>query len=282
MRAVGPIRRSALDTWLLLKCSHPEPVFVVTTIVTLLAVAAGHGPGRVTLMALAVFSGQLFVGWTNDLLDARLDAAADREDKPLSDGRVPARRVRAAAAFAAPITVAFSLLVGLSAGVAHLVAVAAATSYNLGLKRTPFSILPYACAFGLVPAFVTLAPPNSHSPALWATAAGGLLGGGAHFIQTLPDIERDRRAGIRGLPHVLGRRASAFAGPMLMAGSAVCVALGPSHASPLVYAGMGLALILLALILVASALNRWLLAFRLTLITALVVVATVLSAGVYF
>ncbi|HSP09112.1 MAG TPA: UbiA family prenyltransferase [Candidatus Dormibacteraeota bacterium] len=276
------MRRLALATWLLLKCSHPEPVFAVTTIVTLLAVAAGRGPGRVTLMALAVFTGQLFVGWTNDLLDAGLDAAGGREDKPLAGGRVPARRVRTAAAIAGFLTIPFSLLVGLGSGAAHLVAVAAATSYNLGLKRTPFSILPYAVAFGLLPAFVTLAPPHSHLPALWATAAGALLGGGAHFIQTLSDIERDRQAGIRGLPHVLGRRASAFAGPMLMAGSAVCVGLGPSHASPLVYAGMGLALILVAVILVASAFNRWLLAFRLTLITAVVVVATVLSAGVYF
>ncbi|HUY74573.1 MAG TPA: UbiA family prenyltransferase [Candidatus Dormibacteraeota bacterium] len=276
------MRRLAQATWLLLKCSHPEPVFTVTAIVTVLAVSAGRGPGRVTLMALAVFTGQLFVGWTNDFLDAKLDAAANREDKPVSGGRVPRDRVGTAAAVAGVLTIPLSLLVGLGAGLAHLAAVASATSYNLGLKRTPFSILAYAIAFGLIPAFVTLAPPNSHAPALWATAAGALLGGGAHFTQTLPDIEGDRRAGLRGLPHVLGRRASAFAGPILMAGSAVCVALGPAHVRPLVYAGTGLALILLAVILVVSALDRARLAFRLTLLTAAVVVATVLSAGVYF
>ena len=81
---------------------------------------------------------------------------------------------------------------------------------------------------------------------------------------------------------MLGRRASAFVGPALMAGAAVCVALGPAHVHPLVYAGTGLALILVALILVVSALDRVRLAFRLTLLTAAVVVATVLSAGVYF
>lgn len=276
------MRRIAVAGWLLLKCSHPEPVFTVTAVVTVLAVSAGRGPGRVTLMALAVFTGQLFAGWTNDFLDAGLDAAAGRQDKPVAGGEVPRDRVRAAAIVAGVLTVPLSLLVGLGAGVAHLAAVALATSYNLGLKRTPFSILPYALAFGLLPAFVTLAPPHSHAPALWATAAGALLGAGAHFTQTLPDIERDRRAGLRGLPHLLGSRASALAGPILMAGSAVCVALGPARAQPLVSAGTGLALILAVVIVVVSALGRTRLAFRLTLVTAGVVVATVLSAGVDF
>jgi 4-hydroxybenzoate polyprenyltransferase len=276
------LRRPFVATWLLLSCSHPEPVVAVTAIVTLLAAAAGRGPGRLALMGLAVLSGQLFVGWTNDYLDARLDTAGERRDKPVASGRVPAGRVRAAAGVAGVVTVPLSLLVGLGAGAAHLAAVAAATSYNLGLKRTPFSVLPYAVAFGLVPAFVTLAPPNSHAPSLWATAAGVLLGTGAHFIQTLPDIGRDREAGVRGLPHLLGGRISAFAGPVMMAGAAVCVALGPSQRQPLVYAGMAVVLILLAVIIVASAVNRSVLAFRVTLVAAVVVVATVLAAGVNF
>lgn len=244
--------------------------------------SSGHGAGRSALMGLAVFSGQLFVGWTNDFLDVELDVAANRRDKPVAGGRVPAHRVRTAAAVAGMAAIPLSLLVGLGAGVAHLAALAAATSYNLGLKRTSFSVLPYAIAFGLLPAFVTLAPPHSHAPSLWATAAGALLGSGAHFIQTLPDIQRDRGAGILGLPHLLGGRVSPLVGAGLMSGAAICVALGPTHAHPLVYAGMGVALMLLLLIVITSALNRATLAFRLTLLAAAVVVATVLAAGVTF
>ena len=45
-------------------------------------------------------------------------------------------------------------------------------------------------------------------PPLWATAAAALLGAGAHFTQTLPDIARERIAGVRGLPQLLGQKAS--------------------------------------------------------------------------
>jgi 4-hydroxybenzoate polyprenyltransferase len=37
---------------------------------------------------------------------------------------------------------------------------------------------------------------------------GALLGAAAHFANVLPDLEDDRRTGIQGLPHRLGRTAS--------------------------------------------------------------------------
>jgi 4-hydroxybenzoate polyprenyltransferase len=274
------MRRGARAAWLLFRCSHPEPVVAVTVIVTALALAAGRGPAMSTLMAAAVLAGQLFVGWTNDLRDRDRDAAAGRTDKPLASGQVPRPTVLVAASVAAVLTVPLSLLTGLASGTAHLAAVAVATLYNLGLKRTPFSIVPYAVAFGLVPAFVTLGPPITHNPPLWATAAGALLGAGGHFTQTLPDLERERAAGIRGLPHLLGPRTSALAGPALMAAAAACVALGPRRPNALLYGGLAAAVILLGLIVVSAVTNRLQLAFRLTLLTAAVVVATVVAAGV--
>jgi 4-hydroxybenzoate polyprenyltransferase len=200
------MRRNSHAIWLLLGCSHLEPVVAVTGIVTVLSISAGRGPYRTALMATAVLCGQLFVGWTNDLLDADLDAASGRTGKPLANGQVPRAQVRNAAVVTAVLVVPLSLLAGVWAGVAHLIAVVAATAYNFGLKRTPFSVVPYALAFGLVPAFVTLGPPITHAPPLWATAAAALLGAGAHFTQTLPDIEREQRAGIRGLPQLVGKK----------------------------------------------------------------------------
>lgn len=273
---------AARAAWLLLRCSHPEPVLAVTLIVTALALAAGRGPGMAALMALAVLSGQLAVGWTNDLVDAPADRRAGRADKPLASGQVDPARVRAAALAAAAATIPLSLATGLESGLAHLAAVALATAYNLGVNRTPLSVLPYAIAFGLVPAFVTLGPPITHAPPLWATAAGALLGAGAHFTQTLPDAERERQAGVRGLPQLIGARNSALAGPALMAAAAAAVAFGPARTSPLLYLGLAVAVMLLGAIVVAASTDRLKLAFRLTLVTAGVVVATVVAAGVSF
>jgi len=247
-------------------------------IVTALALAAGRGPARAALMASAVLAGQLFVGWTNDFLDADRDRSAEREDKPIAAGQVPVRRVRAAAAIAALLTVPLSLATGPASGAAHLTAVAAATAYNLGLKRTPLSVVPYALAFGLVPTFVTAGPPITHLPPAWATAAAALLGAGAHFTQTL--------TGLDGLPKLIGRRAATLAGPTLMTAAAAVAALAAGghggQARPLLYAGLALTLAIAAATLTAAAADHPKLAFRLTLATAAVVTATVVLSGTSF
>src|SRR5471032_1916655 len=108
--------RFARALWLLLRCSHPEPVAGVTVIVTILALSAGRGLFRSTIMATAVFCGQLLVGWTNDFLDADRDLASGRVDKPVAIGRVPRAKVRNAAVVAFILVVPLSFLAGLWAG----------------------------------------------------------------------------------------------------------------------------------------------------------------------
>ncbi|MFE7706694.1 UbiA family prenyltransferase [Streptomyces sp. NPDC057486] len=207
--------------------AHPAPALAVSALITALAVAAGRDASGSFLVALALLTGQLSVGWSNDRIDIARDTAANRRDKPLVDGAVKARTVAVAACVALALCVPLSLANGAAAGGAHLIGVAAAWSYNLGLKRTPLSWLPYAVAFGLLPAFVTLALPGHPWPAATPVVAGALLGVGAHFTNVLPDIDADLAADVRGLPQRLGRRrtrtVAAFA---LLAASAVLV-LGP-------------------------------------------------------
>ena len=147
-----------------------------------------------------MLTGQLSVGWSNDVIDLDRDLAADRRDKPLVTGALPARAVAAAAGCALALCVPLSLASGWRAGMAHLTGVAAAWAYNLGVKRTALSWLPYALGFALLPAFVTLGLPGHPWPPPWLTAAGALLGVGAHFTNVLPDIDADLAAGIRHLP----------------------------------------------------------------------------------
>lgn len=128
------------------------------------------------------------------------------------------------------VCVPLSLANGILAGTAHLIGVAAAWAYNLGVKATPFSWLPYALAFGLLPAFVTLGLPGHPWPPGWLTAAGALLGVGAHFTNVLPDIDTDLAAGIRGLPQRLGRHRSRSAAALSLLAASVVLVLGPPGA----------------------------------------------------
>jgi len=200
----------------LAQACHPGPTVAVTALATALAVSVHARPA---LVALAFLSGQLSVGWSNDWVDAERDRAVVRADKPVVGG-LPVATVRAAALLAATACVPLSLALGWRAGLAHLVAVASAWAYNLGLKATLASWLPFALSFGLVPSVVTLVR-HSWAPA-WATAAGALLGVAAHAANVLPDLAQDAVTGVRGLPQRLGARGAALlAGSCLLVASAV-------------------------------------------------------------
>ncbi|MGC0318565.1 UbiA family prenyltransferase [Kitasatospora acidiphila] len=211
----------------LLLAAHPVPAVAVSGMATALAVAVGRGPAGCLLVALAVLSGQLCVGWSNDLIDVRRDIRAGRRDKPLAVGTLAPSSAAAAACGAAAACVPLSLASGAAAGFAHLVAVAAALAYNAVLKRTRWSWAPYALAFALLPAFVTLGLPDHPWPPAWLLAAGALLGVGAHLTNVLPDIDADLACGIHGFPHRLGRTRSRGLAALTLLAASAALALGP-------------------------------------------------------
>jgi len=211
----------------LLRACHPEPALAVTLVTTSFAVMAGIGTGVVWLLP-AVLCGQLSVGWSNDVIDRHRDAAAGRRDKPIVSGDVPASVVAAGAVVALVLAVPLSFGIGWRAALVHIVGLAAATSYNLGVKATPFSPLPYAVAFGGLPAFVVLGLEGHPAPPLWLVAAGALVGIGAHFANVVPDVADDIRLGVVGLPHRFGARGAAVVAALLLVAASVVLALGPS------------------------------------------------------
>lgn len=221
--------------------SHPGPVLAVSGGVTALAWAAGRGPAGTAWSGLAVLAGQLSIGLSNDYLDRAADLAAGRRDKPVAAGRVPARLVAAAAVVTLACSACFSLASGWRAGLVQLATVAAGWIYNLGLKRTVWSVVPFIPGFGLFPAFVTLGLPGHPWPAWWATTAGALLGMGAHFANVLPDLPADLATGVRGLPQRLGGRVSRVVAGMLLGAATAVLTAAPGLASPLRWAGAGVA-----------------------------------------
>lgn len=212
----------------LLRAAHPGPAFAVTVLAGLLGVAVGLGVRDVLLVVAAVGTGQLTIGWSNDLVDAARDRAVGRTDKPIATGELDGRLVRAACAAALVATVPLSLATGLVAGAVQLVTVASGWAYNLGLKATGWSWLPYAVAFGALPAFVSLVDNPDRLPPWWMVTAGALLGVGAHLVNVLPDLADDAATGVRGMPHRLGaRRASALAAAVLVAATVAIVVGAP-------------------------------------------------------
>lgn len=216
----------------LLRAAHIGPALAVTFVVALLAAGADLTLTQGAVVTAAVFTGQLTIGWGNDLLDAGRDRQAGRRDKPLANGALEPGPVRRSLVVAALGSVVFSLLAGWRSGLTQLgLGVAFGHLYNLYFKATPLSWLPYAVAFGSLPAVVTLAGEPGGWPPAWMVLTAAALGVAAHFLNTLPDFEADEATGIQGLPHRLGAGPSrVVATTLLLAGSAVAV-LGPVGAA---------------------------------------------------
>jgi 4-hydroxybenzoate polyprenyltransferase len=204
--------------WALVRATHALPSVAVSVFVTATAVAAGVG-GRSALLGAAVLVGQASIGWANDYLDAPRDAQVGRTDKPIAAGDIGRGTVGLAAAVALAADVPLSLAVGWRPGASHLVAVGSAWMYDVRLKETVASALPYAVSFGLVPLIVSSALPGSPLPRASIVAAAAACGVAAHFANTVGDADDDAVTGVRGLPQRLGP-----AGSIVVASSFIAVA----------------------------------------------------------
>jgi len=201
----------------LARACHPEPTVAVTTLTTVLFASAGNSAWTCLIGATAILTGQLSIGWSNDLIDRGRDAAAHRADKPLATGRLTATELRTACLVVLLLTVPLSLALGWRPGLLHLAAVAAGWLYNYRLKATVLSVLPYLFAFGSLPVIATTALDRPHLPPYLIVLAAALIGGAAHYANVLPDIADDLAAGVRGLPQQAGMRgATAAAGAASM------------------------------------------------------------------
>lgn len=208
---------------LLLGC-HPLPCVAVTAFATAYAAAIGADVARLGLIAVTVLAGQLVVGWSNDAIDAPRDLAVQRIDKPISAGLVGRRTLAVAACVFAVASIVLSFQLGIAAGWLHLVAGASAIAYNVGLKSTRLSPLPYLISFGLLPVVVTFAvtgPKDLSGPPLSHVLAAALLGGAAHAGNTVGDTAADAATGVRGLPQRLGPQRSLIAMAALVATAAI-------------------------------------------------------------
>lgn len=191
----------------LLRTAHFGPTLVVTLAGYLLSRSVTSDT-RALMIALAIFLGQLSVGWTNDLADRETDHSQGRKNKPLATGEISVRTVVAATICALTLCVPLSLFgpLGLRGGSLHLIGVGSGLAYNFFFKKTLLSPLPYVVAFAAMPSAIVLSERDTVP--IWLILTGGIFGIAAHFSNVIKDMDQDRASGIIGLPQLLGSRAS--------------------------------------------------------------------------
>ncbi len=197
-----------------LRIVHPFPTLLNVVATAALATVAWQGAppaGLLTRMLLVMLLAQCAIGVTNDYCDRALDAET-KPWKPIAAGLAgpPAAGITAALLALGACVVAATLGgIGFSLAVLGL---ACGLAYDVRLKRTAFSALPYMVAIPTLPAWVW-GVAGVWRPALWwLLPLGALVGLALHLANTLPDIDADASQGVRGLAHRLGARGSMAVG----------------------------------------------------------------------
>ena len=194
----------------LLKASHFGPTLIVTSISWFFA-AYYWWEGPAFVIAFGVFTGQLIVGWSNDLYDYEDDLKHNRVKKPLVAGLISRKYLTNWLCFMVPFAFVANLLgpLGFKGGLVYMFGISMGVAYNFYFKYNRFSWLPYALAFAALPSCVAIS--KGVTPPIWMWLGGAIFGTAAHFINVIKDLDQDRASGIGGLPQRLGKRNSIVA-----------------------------------------------------------------------
>ena len=199
----------------LLKASHFGPTVLVT------AISFGFATyywweGPAFVIAFGVFTGQLVVGWSNDLYDYQDDLRHARINKPLVAKSITKESLQKWLRFMVPFSFLANLLgpLGIKGGLVYMLGVACGVGYNFYFKFSPLSPLPFAIAFAALPSCVVIS--KDITPPLWMWLGGALLGMAAHFINVIKDMKEDQISQIGGLPQRLGTTKSVISALVLV------------------------------------------------------------------
>lgn len=200
----------------LLKASHFGPTLIVTTISWFFA-AHYWWEGPAFVIAFGVFTGQLVVGWSNDLYDYKDDLMHNRQNKPLVAEVISQSYLKRWLAFMVPFSFVANLLgpLGFKGGLVYMFGISMGVAYNFYFKFNLFSWLPYALAFAALPSCIAIS--KEVTPPVWMWLGGALLGSAAHFINVIKDMDQDRASGIGGTPQRIGKRNSIVVAAVLIA-----------------------------------------------------------------
>ena len=220
-----------------------------------MAVLAGADAGLALRIGAAMSLLQLGIGTLNDVVDAPADAGL-KPGKPIPAGLVDpvAARAAAVACFVAGTALAASaalVLVPLA-----VLVIGIGLAYDLRLKGTAWSWLPFAVGIPILPVFGWLGATGTLPSAFVVLVPAAVAAGAALAIgNSLVDVERDLAAGRSSVAATLGpRRAGAVASGLFGAVAAAAVLTAwLAGAAPVAMAGV---LVTGIVVVVASVLAR--------------------------
>jgi 4-hydroxybenzoate polyprenyltransferase len=192
--------------------------------VVAVAAIAGADLARIALLASSMLCLQLGIGAANDWADAAADATA-RPTKPIPAGLVRRPVAAAIAVGAGAVGLVLAALAGLPPLVVACVGLATGLAYDLHLKRTRWSWLPFAVGIPLLPVFAWVGATGTLPVAFAVLVPIAMIAGAALAVaNAVADVEADRSAGTTTVATSLGLARARVIG-MVLQGLAVVTAL---------------------------------------------------------
>jgi 4-hydroxybenzoate polyprenyltransferase len=211
-----------------IRLTHPFPSILDGIISGSIATLAGGSPPTAIRLGLAMVALQLGIGAVNDLIDAPRDAGL-KPGKPIPAGLVSSGAAGQIALAALGVGLLLAVATGpLVAGLAVLV-IAIGLAYDLRLKGTAWSWLPFAVGIPILPVFGWAGATDGLDPMFAVLVPAAAAAGAALAIaNSLVDVERDRAAGVSSVAVALGEGTARSVALLLLGGVAVAAALSTS------------------------------------------------------
>jgi 4-hydroxybenzoate polyprenyltransferase len=239
--------------------AHPGPSVLVTAVLIAIAgLAEQRVPDAIRILQLigAMLPVQFCIGVINDVVDLPEDKAA-KPYKPLVRGVIRRSTAMRAGVVLGAIGLAIAATINVETLGFDALALGAGLAYDLGLRRTPLSWVPWWAGMVVLPLEGYASAGSIPSRLLLLVPLTALIAIGLHFANALPDIDGDRRSGRRSLPVILGERVSRWFGPIGLATAGVIAALvaGPLGQGGWVFWG-GLAVLAVGIVAVTVTRSR--------------------------
>lgn len=220
----------------LVRLGHPFPSTLDAVVTGAIAALAGADALLVIHLAVSMLAIQVAIGAANDWADAPVDATS-RPAKPIPAGLVSRRGAARVAVAAGATGLVLAALVGPLALAVAALGLATGLAYDLRLKGTRWSWLPYAVGIPLLPVYAWVGATGALPLAIGVLVVLAVLAGAALAIaNALADLERDAAAGTETVATALGvdgaRRVGAALQAVAVGGAiASAAALGESPAA---------------------------------------------------
>jgi len=171
----------------------------------LIALIAGADGSVAARLAVGMLALQFAIGTANDVADAPRDRLG-RPHKPMVAGLVELRQAGAVFLVAAGIGLVAAASVGAAPLAVGIVGLTDGLVYDLRLKGTALSWLPFAVGVALLPVYAWIGATGGLPAAFWGIVAMALLAGAVLAVaNAIADIEHDRQAGAASVATILGR-----------------------------------------------------------------------------